>query len=153
MRFNFYSTISFDLFFLYFHLILCKSYHEEKGEDLQEECIFDAAIEDKQTVSQLASSNREQQIEQQIEQKEDVSTVIASSSEEEDTSVNGEFDPFYFILLYYPSVVFIKLLPPYESLPLSYRSRKLLPPKAPGIPEYTLVYFFSFLFNVGTRSG
>lgn len=74
-----------------------KSYHAEKGEDLQEECIFDAAIEDKQTVSHLAASNREDQIQQGADS---FSTVIASAPEEDDSSADGEFDPFDFASIY-----------------------------------------------------
>ena len=45
-----------------------------------------------------------------------------------------------FPLIHSPcSVILIKLLPPYDSLPLFHRQKKLLPPKLPGAPAYTLV--------------
>ena len=37
------------------------------------------------------------------------------------------------------SVILIKMLPPYHSLPMAHRQRQLLPPKLPGAPTYTLV--------------
>lgn len=128
---------------------MCTSYHAEKGELLQEENIIDAAVEDKKTVTELAVANRNEQ----IAQKDKPSSVIASVPEDSNRTDVDEFDPYFSCFWYYYRVVFIKTLPDYNSLPYDYRCQKLLPPKAPGVPAYTLVnnLFTSFILGSWSR--
>ncbi|KAK8827036.1 hypothetical protein WA577_007537, partial [Blastocystis sp. JDR] len=103
-----------------------KSYREEENAVIDEESIFDAAIEDKQTVAAVSSHNRMEQINDPAQQKTDRIIYAAEVENEVDDS---EFNP----------VIIIKTLPPYHTLPALYRQKRILPPKREGTPEYTLV--------------
>lgn len=113
------------------------SYREEENAVIDEESIFDAAIEDKQTVAAVSSHNRMEQINDPAQQKTDRIIYAAEVENEVDDS---EFNPSSLLTLLKLSVIIIKTLPPYHTLPALYRQKRILPPKREGTPEYTLVY-------------
>ncbi|KAM7457350.1 hypothetical protein BLSTO_01890 [Blastocystis sp. subtype 1] len=112
------------------------SYRAEENAVIDEESIFDAAIEDKQTVAAVSSHNRMEQINDPAQQKTDRIIYAAEVENEVDDS---EFNPSSLLTLLKLSVIIIKTLPPYHTLPALYRQKRILPPKREGTPEYTLV--------------
>ena len=76
---------------------------------------------------------------EQIPTTQKKSECIIYSAEEESEVDVSEYDPLSFFFLLIFSVIFIKTLPPYHTLPSIYRKKRILPPKREGTPEYTLV--------------
>ena len=65
---------------------------------------------------------------------------IIYAAEVENEVDDSEFNPSSLFAPLTLSVIIIKTLPPYHSLPALYRQKRILPPKRQGTPEYTLVY-------------
>ena len=116
------------------------SYKAEQGKELEEENIIDAAIEDKEKQSYVASHNREKHMEESLAATNPITSVPETEREEEEDEYNP-FIPFFFVTC---SVILIKNLPSYDMLPAVYRQKRILPPKRKGDPEFTLVVISLF---------
>lgn len=78
-----------------------------------------------------------EQVNNAAQQKTDRIIYAAEVEHEVD---DNEFNPSSLLAPLTLSVIIIKTLPPYHTLPALYRQKRILPPKREGAPEYTLVY-------------
>ena len=114
------------------------SYREEENAVIDEEIFLLGEIGDKQPVAAVSSHNRMEQINDPAQQKTDRIIYAAEVENEVDDS---EFNPSSLLTLLKLSVIIIKTLPPYHTLPALYRQKRILPPKREALPS-TLSYIY-----------